>query len=87
MNYEQQARSVNKSRRARNEDEIPIKDLIEMLKKSELDIAVNEINSDEKRALQEFRKMENERAISETPSFIKFIWFVIFSAALYFIFK
>ena len=87
MDYEKLAESMNKARKARGEAELPLDELIVSLKKSESDISTGKMTEIEKRALERFRELETEKALKETPIFIKLIWGMIFSGVIYFIFS
>ena len=87
MDYEKLAESMNKTRKARGEVELPLDELIVSLKKSESDISTGKMTEIEKQALEKFRELENEKALKETPIFIKLIWGIILSGVLYFIFS
>ena len=87
MDYEKLAESMNKARKARGEEELPLDELIVLLKKSESKISTGKMTELEKRALERFRELENEKALKETPIFIKLIWGIIFSGVIYFIFS
>jgi len=85
MEYEKLAESMNKARKARGEAEVPLAELVASLKESERAISTGEMTEMEKRALDSFRALENEKALKETPIMIKIIWGVIFFGVIYFI--
>lgn len=87
MDYEKLAESMNKARKASGEEELPLAELIVLLKKTERKISTGEMTQIEKKALERFRELENEKALKETPIFIKLIWGMIFSGVIYFIFS
>jgi hypothetical protein len=86
MGYEKLAESMNKARKARGEAELPLADLVASLKKSERDISTGEMTEFKARALERFRELENEKALKETPIFIKLIWLVVVVVVACFIF-
>lgn len=86
MDYEKLAESMNKARKARGEAEVPLVDLVALLKKSERDISTGEMTDLQTRALERFRYIENEKALKETPILIKLFWGIVFFGVIYFIF-
>ena len=86
MDYEKLAESMNKARKARGEEELPLAELVASLKKSEHDISTGEMTEMETRALEKFRELENEKALKETPIFIKLIWGIFFLGVIYYVF-
>lgn len=61
VNYDAVANAMMKTRRERGEPEIPKEEIIALLKKSAKDIASNNLDDEEQRALAEFRKIDKRR--------------------------
>jgi hypothetical protein len=90
MDYEALADSMNKTRRSKNEPEIPREEMVALLKQSASDISLGKLDQEESNALAEFRKLEIKRrddeleqSIRDTPLSIKIVFWGLFWGIIY----
>lgn len=87
MKPEEIAEAISKARRARNEPELPIEEILKVVNQTKSDMATGNLDSDTQRALSEFRRRDVEQKLKDTPIIVPIVWMLIIGAALYFVFR
>lgn len=87
MKPEEIAEAISKARRARNEPELPIEEILKVVNQTKSDMATGNLDSDTQRALSEFRRRDVEQKLKDTPIVVPIVWMLIIGAALYFVFR
>ena len=87
MKPEEIAEAISKARRARNEPELPIEEILKVVNQTKSDMATGNLDSDTQRALSEFRRRDVEQKLKGTPIIVPIVWMLIIGAALYFVFR
>lgn len=87
MKPEEIAEAISKARRARNEPELPIEEILKVVNQTKSDMATGNLDSDTQRALSEFRRRDVEQKLKDTPILVPIVWLLIIGAALHFVFR